>query len=569
MGPAFTFLLAVSALGIFDIITPSEILSGFANEQIVVIIMLLLLGDIIRKESIIEIIFDKIFKSAKSYKGFMAQMMILVGGFSAFLNNTPLVAVMMPYVHSWSKKNKISSSRLLIPLSFAAILGGAVTLIGTSTNLIVNGLVIDQEIIPDFPSLDMFDFTLVGLPMFVIGFLYMLFIGDKLLPNNPENTEEIALNSREYIVEVQIRKNSHLVGKTIADGNLRNLNGLYLVEIVRDNFKLQAVTPDAVLLEGDILFFAGDTANIADLMSPESGLTFPDLGMYKKRPYTEIIEVVISHNSPLMNTNVKEVNFRSKYDCAVIAIHRNGEKIKGKIGKIKLKAGDVLLLIAGSDFLKKTNDLTDFYFISKVKEIKRKENYKIIILIGGTALAIALSAFKIVSLFLALIVLFILILFFKIASPKDIHKNIDYNLAIIIALSLALGTAMMKTGVADMIADLLINLFLPLGNMGMLFGIYFITAVLAAYITNKAAVAIIFPISLTMALHLNADPMPFILVVSFAAAANFMTPIGYQTNLMVYGPGGYKFKDFFKVGFPLTIIYMLVTVFILYYYYLS
>ncbi len=568
MGPAFTFLLAVSALGIFDIITPSEILSGFANEQIVVIIMLLLLGDIIRKESIIEIIFDKIFKSAKSYKGFMAQMMVLVGGFSAFLNNTPLVAVMMPYVHSWSKKHKISSSRLLMPLSFAAILGGAVTLIGTSTNLIVNGLVIDQEIIPDFPSLDMFDFTLVGLPMFVIGFLYMLFIGDKLLPNNPENLEEITSNSREYIVEVQIRKGSHLVGKTIADGNLRNLNGLYLVEIVRDDFKLQAVTPDAVLLEGDILFFAGDTTNIADLMSPESGLTFPDLGMYRKRSYTEIIEVVISHNSPLMGTNVKEINFRSKYDCAVIAIHRNGEKIKGKIGKIKLKAGDVLLLIAGSDFLKKTNDLTDFYFISKVKEIKRKENYKIIILIGGTALAIALSAFKIVSLFLALIVLFILILSFKIASPKDIHKNIDYNLAIIIALSLALGTAMMKTGVADMIADLLINLFLPLGNMGMLFGIYFITAVLAAYITNKAAVAIIFPISLTMALHLNADPMPFILVVSFAAAANFMTPIGYQTNLMVYGPGGYKFKDFFKVGFPLTIIYMIVTVFILYYYYL-
>lgn len=568
MGPAFTFLLAVSVLGLFKIITPAEILSGFANEQIVVIIMLLLLGDIIRKESIIEIIFDKIFKSAKSYKGFMAQMMVLVGGFSAFLNNTPLVAVMMPYVDSWSKKNKISSSKLLMPLSFAAILGGTVTLIGTSTNLIVNGLVIDQKIIPNFPSLDMFDFTIVGLPMFIIGFFYILFFGEKLLPNNLENIDEIISKTREYTVEVQIRKSSHLIGKTIASGDLRNLKGLFLVEIVRNNFTLQVVTPDTLLLEGDILFFAGDTADIADLVKPESGLTFPEMGMYKKRSYTEIIEVVISHNSPLMNTNAKDVNFRSRYDCAVIAVHRNGEKIKGKIGTIKLKAGDVLLLIAGSDFLKKTNDLTDFYFISKVKEIKRKENYKIIILIGGTALAILLSILKIMPLFLSLIVLFILILFFKIASPKDVHKNIDYNLAIIIALSLALGTAMMKTGVADIIADLLINLFLPLGNIGMLFGIYIITAFLAAYITNKAAVAIIFPISLTMALHLNADPMPFILVVSFAAAANFMTPIGYQTNLMVYGPGGYKFKDFFKVGFPLTMIYMLVTVFILYYYYL-
>jgi di/tricarboxylate transporter len=289
--------------------------------------------------------------------------------------------------------------------------------------------------------------------------------------------------------------------------------------------------------------------------------------MYSKRKRTEIIEVVISYNSSLINKTVKEINFRGKYDAAIIAIHRNGEKIKGKIGDIKLKAGDVLLLIAGTDFISRTSDIIDFYFISKIKDIKKQEAYKVIILIGGTGLAILLSALGVISLFMALIILFILILSFKIASPKDVHKNIDYNLAIIIAMAMAIGTAMIKTGFAGFIGDFVIKAFIPLGTIGLLFGIYMITTLLAAYTTNQAAVAIIFPISLTVATNLELNPLPFILVVSFAAAANFMTPIGYQTNLMVYGPGRYKFKDFFKIGFPLTIIYMVVTVFILYYLY--
>jgi di/tricarboxylate transporter len=567
VGPAFTFLIGVVVLGIFGVLTPSEIMSGFANDQVVVILMLLLIGDIIRDLGIVENLFDKVFQKAKTYRQFMARMMFLVGGFSAFLNNTPLVAVMMPYVHSWSKRNNIAPSKLLIPLSYSAILGGCITLIGTSTNLIVNGMVIDQNIIPGLESLDMFDFAYVGIPMMFIGSAYLLLVSNKLLPENADTLDKFSENSRKYIVEAHVRPGSDLNGKTIGEANLRNLKGLYLFQIKRNNIKVAAVSSEFELEEGDRLFFAGETETIADLVLTNSGLTLPTVGMLSHKKQLEVVEIVVSHNSTLISKTVKEANFRGKYDAAVIAIHRNGERMAGKIGDVKVRAGDVLLLLGGDDFTARTQRVQDFYFISKVKEFRKQENYKIGLLLGGTVLAVILSALKIVPLFMTLIVMIIVILALKITNPKDIAASIDFNLAMIIALALAFGTAMIKSGLAELIADLLITVFMPLGRVGILFGIYLITTVLAAYVTNKAAVAIIFPISLTMALNLHLNPEPFVLIVAFAAAANFMTPIGYQTNLMVYGPGSYKFGDFFKIGFPLTIIYMVVCVSILSYIY--
>jgi di/tricarboxylate transporter len=567
IGPAFTFLIGVIVLGICGILTPSEILSGFANEQVVVILMLLLIGDIIRDLGIVETLFDKVFRRAKTYRQFMARMMILVGGFSAFLNNTPLVAVMMPYVHSWSKRNNLSPSKLLIPLSYAAILGGCITLIGTSTNLIVNGMLADQEIIPTLKTLDMFDFAWVGVPMMAIGTVYLLFVSKKLLPDKKDVLGEFSANSRKYIVEAIVKPNSELIGKSIEEADLRNLKGLYLFQINRRGIKISAVSHEFKLEEGDGLLFAGDTETIADLVLPKSGLTLPAVGMLTHKKHIEVVEIVISHNSTLITKTVKEANFRGLFDAAVIGIHRNGERVSGKIGSVKLRAGDVLLLLGDDDFVSRTQRVQDFYFISKVKEFRKQEAYKIGILLGGTVLAVILSALKIVPLFMTLIVMIIVVLALKIMNPKDIATMIDFNLALIISLSLAFGTAMIKSGLAEIIADLLISVFLPLGKVGVLFGIYLITSVLAAYITNKAAVAIIFPIALTMSLNLNLNPEPFVLIVAFAAAANFMTPIGYQTNLMVYGPGGYSFKDFFKIGFPLTMIYMVITVLILSYIY--
>ncbi len=568
IGPAFTFLIGVIVLGFFGILTPKEILSGMANEQIAVIILLLLLGDIIRKTDIIDGLFDKVFRKTKSYRGFLIKMIVVVSGFSAFLNNTPLVAIMIPYVHNWSKRNNIKPSKLLIPLSYAAILGGCATLIGTSTNLIVNGLVTDQLIIPGLKPLELFDFTIVGLPMIFLGTIYLTLFGNKLLPDRKDVIADFSTKSREYLVEAQIRPNSKLIGKTIEGAGLRNLKGAFLVEITRGEQRLSAVSPSEIMQEEDILVFAGDTESIAEMINSDTGLALTQIGMFVKKPHTEVLEIVVSHNSTLITKTVRQTGFRGKYDAAILAVHRNGERIPGKIGAVKLKAGDVLLLLAGDDFAKRSYDTHDFYLISKIREFRKLKLYKSLTLFGGVAAAIFLSAIGVISLFMALMILMIIILLLKIASPKDIPKSIDYNLAIIIVLSLAIGTAMIKTGMADIIANFIISVFKPFGPLGLLFGIFLITNLLASYITNKAAAAIIFPISVTAAINLGLPTTPFILIVAFAAAANFITPIGYQTNLMVYGPGGYSFKDYMKIGLPLTFIYMFTTVAILYFYFI-
>lgn len=569
IGVAFTFIIATTFLGLCGVITPKEILGGFANEQIVIVLMLLLIGDIIRQTSVIEKLFRKIFSGSSGYKTFMIKMMAVVAPLSAFLNNTPLVAIMMPYVHSWCTEHNVSPSKLLIPLSYSAILGGCITLIGTSTNLIVNGLLETQTIIPGLRELEMFDFFWVGFPMMLIGFLYLVIFSDRLLPDRSNAISSFSKYNRDYLIQAITTEDSPLIGHFFNDKNLKKLYGLYLVEILREGVRIKATSKNSYVKSGDILTFAGDTPTIANLITKhKTGLEFPNVESFENRSYSEVLEIVISPNSRLIGKSVIDANFRGKYDSAVIAIHRNGERISGKISNIKLKAGDALIIYAGDNFGELSQGSHNFLVISKVKENIKVPEYKDWLLLGGLALAILLSSVKIVPLFTSLTVLLIIISIFNIYSPKDISKSLDYNLGVVIALSLSLGIAMVKTGVAESIADFIISIFLPYGNVALIAGIYLITTILANFITNKAAVAILFPISLSLAAQLQLPPMPFILVVAFASAANFMTPIGYQTNLMVYGPGGYSFKDFFKIGFPLTIIYMVVTVAILSFMYL-
>ena len=563
IGISFTFLIAVITLGIFGVLTPSEIISGFGNEQVAVVILMLLYSDVLRKTNIIENTFDRLFRKTRSYRGFISRMVLSVAGFSMFLNNTPLVAVMMPYIHGWSKRNNFNPSKFLIPLSYAAILGGSATLIGTSTNLIVNSMVLEQEIIPGIESLQMFDFIWVGIPMIFVGWLYLMFFGHSLLPSRVVADDDFRSHSREYMVEAKVRSNSHLIGKTVGEAGLSDIQGLFLVAILRRSFRITAVPDDVVLDKGDILVFAGETKNIAELITTNSGLILPEVGMLSKVRRANVNEVVISQNSSLINKTVRDTNFRGKYDAAIISVHRNGEKIEGKLGGVVLKSGDVLLLFAGGSFVSRSRDTTDFYFISKVTEYIKLDWYKTVILIGGTLLVITLAVLNIITLFMGLIIMILVSMMFKVTHPKEIPASIDYNTAMVIVLSLALGTAMMKSGAANLVANGVISAFLPLGRLGVLFGIYIITGLLAAYITTKAAVAIVFPIALSVAQQLAVSPTPFILAVAYAAACTFITPHGYVTNLMVYGPGGYSFKDFFKIGLPLTIIYMFVAIFIL------
>ncbi len=568
VGPGFTFVIAIAFLSAFRVITPTEILSGFANEQIMNIIMLLLIGDIFRRTSILDIFFDRFFKYAKTPKRFMFRMMIVVAPLSAFLNNTPLVAILIPYIHSWSIKNKASVSKLLIPLSYAAILGGTTTLIGTSTNMIVNGLAIDQNIIPDLKPLEIFDFAYVGVPMVIIGIIYMLLIGYRLLPDKTQTMDITQDANRKYLFQLQIKKGSDFINKERCNVPFLKNEGFILVEVLRDGILYEQPPVDFVFEENDVLTFAGDKKSIADLIDADKNLVIPSIGMFSKKKQTEIIEIVVSHKSNLIGKKILEENFRGKYDATVLAIHRNGENLTGQIAQVELRAGDALLLMTGKHFEEASKSTNNFYIISKIKEIRRLGSLRTFILVGGLLIVILLNLLGLAKLFTGLLILLIFTQLFNIVNPKDLAKSVDYQLALIIALSLGLGTAMIKTGVADMLANGVLEVLEPLGTYGLLTGIFLITSLLAAFITNTPAVAIIFPVSVSVAIRLGLDTLPFILVVAYGAAANFMTPIGYQTNLMVYGPGGYRFRDFLLVGTPLTIIYMIVTVLILSFLYL-
>ena len=560
IGAGFTFTIGIAVLGVFRILTPTEILSGFANEQIAVVLLLFLLGDIIRKTGVLDNIFIQTLAKQTDFRRFKLRMLLMVSGFSAFLNNTPLVAIMIPYVNAWAKKNDVAPSKLLIPLSYAAILGGCITLIGTSSNLLVAGMVADQKLALDIEPIHVFDFSLVGIPMALIGVFYLMVFGDKLLPVNKDPIRNLELQSREYIVEVRIANGEEFHGKTIEEAGLRNLKGLYLVEILRGDQSIKPVSSYTRLKENDVLLFAGETASITEMIEARSGLQLAQIGMYARKAQTAIVEVVVSYNSTLVSKTAKLVNFRSRFDAAIIAIHRNGERVSGKLGEVQIVAGDVLLLLTGEDFNSLSKDTQEFYVISRLQEFKKQPAYKQILLIGGILTAITASALGFIKLFTALVLLLLLILMTRMVSPKDVAKSIDFNLIIILALSLALGTAMINSGVAASFADASFKVFKPFGIIGVLVGIFLITNILTSLLANAAAVAIVFPVAISMAVELGINAKPFVLIVAFAGAAAFLTPIGYQTNLMVYGPGGYNFRDFMRVGLPLAVLYMIVAV---------
>lgn len=565
LSTAFTFLAITVLLLIARIISPSEALHGFANEQLAVIVLLLILSDIFKKSPAVNSIFRRFLKPSDSPKWFLTKMMTLVGVNSAFFNNTPLVAMMMPYVNDWSTDNKLSPSKFLIPLSYASILGGCVTLVGTSTTLIVNAIAVELGAAP----LSMFDLTPVGLTMMVIGFIYIIVLGYHLLPNNEIHTnyEHKQKQVREYFMETNVHPDSPIIGKSVQDAGLRNLRGLFLVEVLKGDKALRPVSSSTVIQAGDVLFFAGNLETISSLDVEALGLSLPKTCETSTGRRHDMTEVVVSHNSTLIGRTIVQNNFRAKYDGAVLAIHRNGERLWGVLAEIKLKAGDVLLVMAGKEFHGRVKENTSLYQISNIQYEEDPDVKKIITIFGGMIAAIVLSALGWVPLFTSLMVLIILCLLTGLAQPKDIQKSIDFNLIMIIGLGLAFGTAMENSGASVLISDAISRFALSSDTLVLFIGVFVITNLMSSIITSKAAVAILIPVLLKISLNLGIPTEPMVLLIAFSAAANFITPMGYQTNMMVFGPGRYSFKDFVKVGFPLATIYMAVSVTILMYYY--
>ncbi len=561
--PALTFFISIVFLVLFNVISPKQALEGFANEQLANIVLLLVLGQILNKSEAVDTIFKKFLKPSDSPSNFRIKMLTSVGVSSSVFNNTPLVAMLMPFVYSWAKVKNQPVSRYLLPLSYASILGGCITLIGTSTNLVVSALAEEYGEEP----LSMFDFTLVGAVMFVLGLTFLMVFGNKVLRHRVLANAEKRNSDRKFFFETTVNSNSSLIGKTVEEGGLRNLIGLYLVELQRGGKAIRPVGSDETLEDGDCLFFAGGVEEIKSLNIDKFGLSYPNSVDFMQGG-REFVEVVVSHNSKFAGVKIKDADIRSKYDCAILAIHRNGERVWGQLGQIEVRPGDVLLVMPGRDFEKRIVNDPSFYMISKTIEEEGIDNNKAMLLFFGMLGAIVLTAAGVFSLFKSLLLLFIFSIVSKICNIKDIKAAIDFNLIIIIALGLALGKAINSSGLDALISGAIGPFHESTGVLGLMFLVFVITNLMASLITSKAAVAVTIPIVLSIAHNYGYDTKAFILLVAFAGAANFITPIGYQTNMMVFGPGGYSFKDYLKLGTPLTVMYMLVAVIGLYVLYL-
>jgi len=554
--PSLGFLFVVLIFTITGILNTKDVLSGFSNPSIASILLLILITAGLRKNFNIEQLFDFIFSQSRTYKGFLIRMMSQVAFLSTFINNTPVVALMTPYVFNWGKNNRIAPSKLLIPLSYATIMGGMITLIGTSTTLVLNGFLIDFNL----PGLNPFYLLCIGVTVTITGIFFLANFGYKLLPKYSDSIQSFKDKQREYLLEAKISVSAKIVNKTIVDAGLRNLKGVYLVEIIRKNRVISPVEPAEIVEQDDVLIFAGDTQNIVDLIKKGYGLMLPDEANHaiNGNSKVDVVEAVVSNNSSLIGKTVKEGNFRERYDAAIVAVHRNGEKLRGKIGEIKLNSGDLLLLYAGSDFINRADIYRDIYVVSKLREITKPGKKKFYALGLSLVAAIVLLILGKMSLFSSLLIIFSIMAAFNLINLQDVKRELDLNLIAILVFSLAIGQAIIKTGTGNLLGNYLLEALQPFGMIAVLVGLLLITTLLTSFITNVGAISIAFPLAYAIAQNLQIDGSPLYLGIAYAASAAFLTPIGYQTNLIVYGPGGYNFKDFFNVGLPVTFIYLFV-----------
>lgn len=559
-----SFVLAVLALLILGLIRIEDFLTGFSNPSVLTIFLLIFITHAVKEHYNLAGMLDRFFGRARSTRGFLFRMTSSVAAFSSLMNNTPIVALMIPYVRQWAKRKNTPPSKLMLPLSYAALIGGTITVIGTSTNLVLNGFILSRNEDP----LQLSHFLFPGILVTAAGILFMYLFADRLLPGRSDAMKELSGHAREYLVETRIGEESELIGQTIAEANLRNLSGAYLFEVIRGRQVYNPVSPGICLEVNDILIFAGETEDIMSLVKDSgNGLQLPHNGRSDPDALANVMETVVPANSELIGKTLKETSFRQRYDAAVIAVHRNGEKIRGKIGEIALKAGDLLLISAGKEFERTIRQNRNLYLVSviaKVEEVEKKKKW----IFGLAFLALAgLMIVGVLDLFMGLLLMLTFAMFTGMLTVADIRRLLELELLIVLVSAIALSKALINSGAAELLADNLLSVFIPYGPRGILIGLFVLTIILTTFVTNVAAVSIVFPITYAICHELGLPHHPFYLGIAFAASACFLSPFSYQTNLMVYGPGGYKFQDYLKVGTPFTFIYAVVSLlFIILYY---
>ena len=552
--PAPTELVLVGAmilLSLAGVLTPAQALSGFASPGVMTIAALYIVVAGLRETGAMAWVSQFLLRRPKSVTSAQVRLMLPAAGLSAFVNNTPVVAMFIPIAQEWAARYQIPISKLLLPMNNLVILAGMCTLIGTSTNLAVNGLLVQTH--PD-AGLRLFDLAAVGVPLTVAGFVFMLATSRWLLPDRKGAVEQLE-NAREYSFEARVHAGGPLVGKSIAEVGLRNLKSAYVLEIIRQERLVTAVGPDEILQANDRLTLVGVVDAVKDLRR------IPGLSIAEEQTFRmnlanaqrQLVELVLSANSPLIGKSVRDTAFRSTYQAAIISISCDGSRLPGKLGDIEFRPGDTLLVEAGPGFVQKYRYSREFLLVSLLQDSQPADFKRAPLAVAIVIGMMVAAGFEWVPLFEASFIAAGLMVLTRCITMQIATRSVDYAMIAGIAASFALGSALTASGAAKLLGDHLIDI--AVGNpMLALALVYGITVVVTEIITNNAAGVLMFPIAIAVAEFAQVNYLPFVIAVMVAASAGFITPIGYQTNLMVYGPGGYHFRDFVRLGVPLSLI---------------
>ncbi len=538
--PAIAFVTLAGLFLLCGFVDTSTLLMQYTNPALATLLLLLLVSLALERSPLLDWLSRHLLKGHPRLA--TARLMGSTAVLSAFLNNTAVVAAFLGAI---SRQQRIAPSRLLIPLSYASILGGITTLVGTSTNLVVNSFNLNAS----GSELGMFQFSLVGVPVALITLCILLWRANALPHHRLEDTDE----KLSYFLAADVEADSPMIGKSIEENGLRSLNGLYLLEIERQGRLISPVAPNERLQAADTLVFTGEVSKVQALQR------FPGLNLFGHQAdnllATNLVEVVISHESELSSKTLQDVDFRSMFSAGVVGIRRGGKRLEGQLGKIPLRVGDCLLLAVSADFRQHRNIDRNFHLLSGSftrPQLTRKES---IITLGGFAAVIALATANLLPLFHGLLLLLGGLLLLKVISLAELRRRFPFELWLIIGSALGIAQALENSGAAAVLAGGMQWMFSGYGIYAAFIGCYLLTLLLTETVTNNAAAALAFPIAWSTAQAFGADPLPFVMAVAYGASACFLIPFGYQTHLMVYSPGRYKVTDFFKIGLPVSITY--------------